>query len=158
VSSFYHNKIHNIRFNFSIFLVCLIATSNPLEYCKTHLYPVVDKLKDKIDVKNIHKKYEIYLGELSKYNENVEKIKAKFTAVDKIDEEVNKLKIPKLDFLKSLQINTELHINSFAKYVKAYDISMLKKEPYNIMIPENFERKFEKPKFKKKRRKKKYLN
>ena len=41
-----------------------------------------------------------------------------------------------------------------SKYDWSLDISMLKKEPYNIMIPENFERKFEKPKFKKKRRKK----
>jgi hypothetical protein len=105
---------------------CLIATDNPLEYCKKYLYPIVNKLKDKIGIKCIHKKYESYLSELVKYNESIEKIKAKFTSDEKIDEEVSRLKMPKFDFVKNLEINTEPHIKSFAKYVKTFDTSMLK--------------------------------
>ena len=41
-----------------------------------------------------------------------------------------------------------------SKYEWSLDISLLKKPPYGILIPENFERKFDKPKFKKKRKKK----
>ena len=105
---------------------CLIATSNPEEFASTHLYSIVEKLKDKIGVKSIHKKYELYLSELTKYNENVEKIKTKFNSDDKIDEELAKIKIPTFDFVNSLEINTDAHIKSFAKYVKSYDMTMLK--------------------------------
>ena len=117
---------------------CLIATNDPLEYCKTHLNPIVDKLKDKVDIKSIHKKYESYLSEMSRYNESVEKIKAKYTSDEKIDEEVARLKIPKFEFVKSLEINTDSHIKSFAKYVKSYDSSMLKNSinPEKINITE----------------------
>ena len=40
-----------------------------------------------------------------------------------------------------------------SKSERSLDISLLKKPPYGILIPENFERKFDKPKFKKKRKK-----
>ena len=79
-----------------------------------------------IDYKEIYKKYESYLLELSKYNESIDKIKSKYTADEKIDEEVAKLKCPKFEFIKSLEINTDSHIKSFAKYVKSYDLSLLK--------------------------------
>ena len=105
---------------------CLIATTNPLNYAKTHLYSTVDKLKVKIKVDDINKKYQYYLTELIKYNEQIDKIKAKYTSDDKIEEEVVKLKIPKFEFDKRLEINTELHIKSLAKYVKSYDSSMVK--------------------------------
>ena len=54
---------------------CLIATSDPMEYSKNNLFPIVDKLKDKIGIKDINKKYNFYLNDLSKYNEMIEKIK-----------------------------------------------------------------------------------
>jgi len=111
---------------FKYFGCCLIATSNPLEYAKNNLYSVVEKLKNKIGIDNVHKKYSIYLGEMAKYNEQIDKIKSKFTSDDKIDEEVAKLKVPKFEFDKRLEINTEPHIKSFAKYVKSYDSSMSK--------------------------------
>ena len=124
------NKIEPSKFltshAFKYIGCCLIATSNPLEYTKKNLYSIVDKLKNKVNIDNINKRYEIYLSELSKYNEQIDKIKAKFTSDDKIDEEVAKLKIPKLEFDKRLELNTEPHIKSFAKYVKAYDSSMIK--------------------------------
>jgi len=41
-----------------------------------------------------------------------------------------------------------------SKYQWTLDISLLKKPPYSLVIPENFERKYEKPKYKKKRKKK----
>lgn len=41
-----------------------------------------------------------------------------------------------------------------SKYQWALDISVLKKPPYNLLIPENFERKYDKPKYKKRRKKK----
>lgn len=105
---------------------CLIATSNPLKYVETHMYPIIEKLKEKANIKSIHKKYEFYLAEMVKHNENIEKIKAKFTSDDKIDEEMAKLKMPTFEFPNSLEINTYNHIKSFAKYVKTYDPSMLK--------------------------------
>ena len=81
---------------FKYFGCCLIATSNPSNYAKTHLYSTVDKLKTKIKIDDINKKYQVYLTELAKYNETIDKIKAKFTSDDKIDEEVARLKIPKI--------------------------------------------------------------
>lgn len=124
------NKIEPSKFltahAFKYMGCCLIATSNPLEYTKKNLYSIVDKLKNKVGIDNINKKYEIYLSELSKYNEQIDKIKAKYTSDDKIDEEVAKLKVPRFEFDKRLEINTEPHIKSFAKYVKAYDSSMSK--------------------------------
>jgi len=124
------NKIEPSKFltahAFKYIGCCLIATSNPLEYTEKNLYSIVDKLKNKVGVDNINKKYVIYLSELSKYNEQIDKIKAKYTSDDKIDEEVTRLKIPKFEFDKRLEINTEPHIKSFAKYVKAYDSSMTK--------------------------------
>jgi hypothetical protein len=117
---------------------CLVATLNPVEYAKKHLFAIVDKLKEKTEIRSIHKKYESYLAEMSRYNEAVEKIKNKYTAEEKIDEEVGKLKIPKFEFNKSIEINTEPHIKSFAKYVKSYDLSMLKNSvnPEKINITE----------------------
>lgn len=41
-----------------------------------------------------------------------------------------------------------------SKFKWTLDISLLKKPPYSLVIPENFERKYEKPKYKKKRKKK----
>ena len=84
---------------------------------------------------------------MSKYNENVEKIKAKhnfgskikiankseiddknkLSQEEQIDEEVARLKIPKFEFDIRLEINTEPHITSFAKYVKSFDSSMAKR-------------------------------
>ena len=126
---------------------CLIATSNPLEYSKNNLYQTIEKLKEKVKIDNVNTNYEKFLSDMSKYNENVEKIKAKhnfgskikiankseiddknkLSQEEQIDEEVARLKIPKFEFDIRLEINTEPHITSFAKYVKSFDSSMAKR-------------------------------
>jgi len=105
---------------------CLIATNNPLEYVKNNLYPVVEKIKEKKKIKNITKLYEVYLKDKKKYKEQEDKIYSNYTAEEKIQTELEKLKKPKFEFDKILEVNTYEHINTFSKYVKSYDESTLK--------------------------------
>ena len=105
---------------------CLIATNDPFNYVKNNLFPIVEKLKIKLNIKSIHKEYENYLKEKKKYKDEIDNIYSKFTSQDKIDDQLNKLKEPKFNFNKSLEINTEEHLKTFSKYVKTYDSSMLK--------------------------------
>lgn len=107
---------------------CLIATENPSEYAKNHLYPIVEKLKDKVGIKNINTDYEKYKKELKKFDEEIDLINEKFTQETKIDEELEKImhRKPQFKFPELLEINTHLHIETFAKYVKSYEKSVLK--------------------------------
>jgi hypothetical protein len=107
---------------------CLIATENPLEFTKTHLYPIVDKLKDKVGIKNINSNFEKYKKELKKFEEEIDLINEKFTQETKIDEELEKImyRKPEFKFPEILEINTHSHIETFAKYVKSYEKSVLK--------------------------------
>ena len=75
---------------------------------------------------------------MATYKQAIANIQLKYTSDEKIDEEVARLKIPKFEFVKSLEVNTDAHIKSFAKYVKGYDSSMLKNciNPEKINITE----------------------
>ena len=105
---------------------CLIATQDPLKYVTQHLYPIVEKLKEKIKIKSIHKNYEDYLKEKNKYKSLEEEILNKYNSDEKREEHLLKLKVPKFEFHKNLEINTEEHIKIFSKNLKSYDKSMLK--------------------------------
>ena len=105
---------------------CLIANDDPLDYVKTHFYPIINKLKVKVGIDNINYNYELFLKSVSEYNQAVDRIKLKFTSDEKIDEAVEKLKVPKFEFVKALEVNSDTHIRTFAKYVKSYESSMLK--------------------------------
>jgi hypothetical protein len=107
---------------------CLIATDNPSEYVKKHLYPIVYKLKEKVGIKNINTNFEKYKKELKKFEEEIDSINEKFTQETKIDEELEKImhRKPEFKFPELLEINTHLHIETFAKYVKSFEKSVLK--------------------------------
>ena len=64
---------------------CLIATNDPLKYVRDNLYETVDKLKEKIKIKNIDKEYSIYLDKYKEYNDKIEKIRSKYSSEDIID-------------------------------------------------------------------------
>lgn len=107
---------------------CLIATEDPIEYAKSNLYPIVTKLKEKVKITNINSDYEKYKRDLKKFEEQIDIINEKFTQDSKIDEEIEKImhKKPEFKFPLMLEINTHAHIETFAKYIKSYDKSILK--------------------------------
>ena len=107
---------------------CLIATDDPSEYAKKHFYPLVEKLKEKVGIRNINSNFEKYKKELKKFEEEIDLINKKFTQDSKIDEELEKImhRKPEFKFPEILEINTHLHIETFAKYVKSYEKSVLK--------------------------------
>jgi hypothetical protein len=107
---------------------CLIATNDPLEYSKTHLYPIVEKLKEKVGIKNINTDYEKYKKNLKKFEEEIDSINQKYTQESKIDEELEKImhRKPEFKFPTVLELNTHSHIETFSKYVKSYEKSVLK--------------------------------
>jgi hypothetical protein len=107
---------------------CLIATDDPIEYAKKNLYSVVGKLKEKVKITNINSDYEKYKRDLKKFEEQIDQINQKFNQDSKIDEEIEKImhKKPEFKFPSMLEINTHEHIETFAKYIKCYDKSILK--------------------------------
>jgi hypothetical protein len=107
---------------------CLIAVDNPLQYTKDNLYSIVNKLKEKVNIININSDYEKYKRDLKKFEEQIDIINEKFNQDDKIDEEIEKImhKKPEFKFPPMLEINTTAHIETFARYVKNYDNSLLK--------------------------------
>ena len=107
---------------------CLIASEDPIEYTKNNLYPIVNKLKEKVKITNINSDYEKYKRDLKKFEEQIDIINEKFTQDSKIDEEIEKImhKKPEFKFPPMLEINTHAHIETFAKYIKSYDKSILK--------------------------------
>lgn len=107
---------------------CLIATDNPLEYAKKHLYPIVEKLKEKVKITNINNNYDKYKRNLKKFQEEIDTINEKYNQESKIDEELEKImhRKPEFIFPSVLELNTHSHIETFAKYVKSYEKSVLK--------------------------------
>jgi hypothetical protein len=107
---------------------CLIATEDPMQYAKDNLYSVVAKLKEKVKITNINSNYEKYKRDLKKFEEQIDLINGKFTQDTKIDEEIEKImhRKPEFKFPSVLEINTHEHIETFAKYVKSYDKTVLK--------------------------------
>jgi hypothetical protein len=107
---------------------CLIATNNPYNYAKNNLYNIVNKLKEKVNIKNINNDFDKYKKNLKKFEEEIDTINQKFTQDTKIDEELEKImhKKPSFIFPSVLELNTHSHIETFAKYVKSYDSSLLK--------------------------------
>lgn len=107
---------------------CLIATTNPLDYCKENLYSIITKLKEKVKITNIDNDYSKYKRELKIFDEQIEAINLKYKQDSVIDQEIEKIMHlkPKFRFPQILEINTHEHIEVFSKYVKSYDKSMLK--------------------------------
>jgi hypothetical protein len=107
---------------------CLIATDNPSDYATQHLYPIVEKLKEKVGIRNINSNYEKYKRDLKKFEEEIDSINEKFNQDTKIDEEIEKImhRKPEFKFPEILEINTHAHIETFAKYVQSYEKSVLK--------------------------------
>ena len=107
---------------------CLIAVDEPMQYTKDNLYSIVSKLKEKLNIKNINSDYIKYKRDLKKFEEQIDLINEKFTQDTKIDEEIEKImhKKPEFKFPSVLEINTPTHIETFAKYVKSYDKTVLK--------------------------------
>jgi len=116
---------------------CLIATLNPLEFIRKHFYEMIDKLKNKINIKNINHVYDKYIKDDKNLKEQIEAIQSKYTSENIIEEKINSLlnNKPKINFPLALQINTHEHIKNFAKYVQSYDDSLLK----NVITPESFD-------------------
>jgi hypothetical protein len=116
---------------------CLIATNNPLEFIKTHFYEMIEKLKNKINIKNINHVYDKYIKDNKSLQEQIEVIQTKYTSENIIEEKINTLlnNKPKINFPLALQINTHEHIKNFAKYVKCYDDTLLK----NVITPESID-------------------
>ena len=107
---------------------CLIATDDPLEYVKKHMYPIVEKLKEKVKITDINNDYEKYKKNMKKFQEEIDLINEKYTQETKIDEELEKImnRKPEFVFPSVLELNTHPHIETFAKYVKSYEKSLLK--------------------------------
>jgi hypothetical protein len=116
---------------------CLIATNNPLEFIKKHFYEMIEKLKNKINIKNINHVYDKYIKDDKILKEQIEIIQNKYTSENVIEEKINSLlnNKPKINFPLALQINTHEHIKNFAKYVKSYDDTLLK----NVITPESID-------------------
>ncbi len=122
---------------FKYFGCCLIATYNPLEFIKKHFYEMIDKLKNKINIKNINHVYDKYIKDDKNIKEQIEAIQTKYTSENVIEEKISTLlnNKPKINFPLALQINTHEHIKNFAKYVKCYDDTLLK----NVITPESID-------------------
>jgi len=116
---------------------CLIATNNPLEFIRKYFYEMIEKLKNKINIKNINHVYDKYIKDNKHLNEQIEVIQTKYTSENVIEEKITSLlnNKPKINFPLALQINTHEHIKNFAKYVKSYDDTLLK----NIITPESID-------------------
>jgi len=122
---------------FKYFGCCLIATHNPLEFIRKHFYEMIDKLKNKINIKNINHVYDKYIKDDKNIKEQIEAIQTKYTSENVIEEKINSLlnNKPKINFPLALQINTHEHIKNFAKYVQCYDDTLLK----NVITPESID-------------------
>lgn len=122
---------------FKYFGCCLIATHNPLEFIRKHFYEMIEKLKNKINIKNINHVYDKYIKEDKNLKEQIEAIQTKYTSENVIEDKINSLlnNKPKINFPLALQINTHEHIKNFAKYVKCYDDTLLK----NVITPESID-------------------
>jgi len=116
---------------------CLIATHNPLEFIRNNFYQMIEKLKNKINIKNINHVYDKYIKDDKNLKEQIEAIQTKYTSENVIEEKINSLlnNKPKINFPLALQINTHEHIKNFAKYVKDYDDTLLK----NVITPESID-------------------
>lgn len=107
---------------------CLVAVDEPMGWVKKNFYPLVEKLKQKVQITNINTLYEKYKRDTKKFQEQIDSINEKFTQDSKIDEEIEKIMHlkPEFKFPNVLEINTRAHIETFAKYVKTYETSLLK--------------------------------
>jgi hypothetical protein len=116
---------------------CLVATQNPLEFVKTNFYPIVQKLKEKFNIKNINNVYEKYKKDTKNIKEMIDNIRLKYTSESIQEEKINELlrNKPCINFPNSIQVNSTEHIKGFAKYVKTYDQSLTK----NSIMPESID-------------------
>jgi hypothetical protein len=116
---------------------CLVATQNPLEFVKTNFYPIVQKLKEKFNIKNINSVYEKYKKDTKNIKEMIDNIRLKYTSESVQEEKINELlrNKPCINFPNSIQVNSTDHIKGFAKYVKSYDQSLTK----NSIMPESID-------------------
>jgi hypothetical protein len=116
---------------------CLVATQNPLEFVKTNFYPIVQKLKEKFNIKSINSVYEKYKKDTKNIKEMIDKIRLKYTSESVQEEKINDLlrNKPCIIFPSSIQVNSTDHIKGFAKYVKSYDSSLTK----NSIMPESID-------------------
>lgn len=120
---------------YKYFGCCLIATDSPLNYVKKYMYPIVNKLKDKVKISSITKEYDNYKKQIQEYNSKIESLDLNFKPqkdekgnFDTKEECIARIKVPSFSFRKELEINTLPHIKSFAKYVRTENVdkSMLK--------------------------------
>ena len=116
---------------------CLIATENPLEFVKTNFYPIVQKLKEKFNIKSINSVYEKYKKDTKNIKEMIDNIRLKYTSESVQEEKINEIlrNKPCINFPNSIQVNSTDHIKGFAKYVKSYDQSLIK----NSIMPESID-------------------
>jgi hypothetical protein len=98
---------------------------------------MIEKLKNKINIKNINHVYDKYIKDNKYLQEQIEIIQTKYTSDNVIEEKINSLfsNKPKINFPPALQINTHEHIKNFSKYVKSYDDTLLK----NVITPESID-------------------
>ena len=116
---------------------CLVATKNPLEFVRTNFYPIVQKLKEKFNIKNINNVYEKYKKDTKNIKEMIDNIHLKYTSESVQEEKINDLlkNRPCINFPSSIQVNSTDHVKGFAKYVKNYDKSLVK----NSIMPESID-------------------
>jgi hypothetical protein len=115
---------------FKFFGCTLIATNNPEEYINKHFKEVLDKIKIKLKIKSMNGMYLDYKKSISLIDAQVDDILKKIEddddgVKDQMIEKAynNKKKFP---FPNVLKVNSIEHIESFAKYVKSYDKSLLR--------------------------------
>ena len=115
---------------FKFFGCTLIATEKPTEYVNNYFKDVLDKIKIKLKIKSMN-------DMLLDYKKSISLIDAQVADIEKNmendtdgvkDEIIEKIynKKKKFPFPNVLKINSEEHIESFSKYVKTYDRSLLR--------------------------------
>ena len=117
---------------FKFFGCTLIATDSPEEYVNKNFKDIVDKLKIKLKIKSMNDMYLDYKKSISLIDEQVENVlKNVEDDHDGVkDEMIEKIysKKKKFPFPNVIKVNSEEHIDSFAKYVKSYDKSILREK------------------------------
>ena len=115
---------------FKFFGCTLIATYNPEEYIIKHFKEVLDKIKIKLKIKSMNDMYSDYKKSISLIDSQVENILKNMEDDDDgvKDQMIEKIynKKKKFPFPNVLKVNSVEHIESFAKYVKTYDKSLLR--------------------------------
>ena len=119
---------------FKFFGCTLIATDDPEQYINKYFKDILNKIKIKLKVKSMNDMFLDYKKSISTIDSQVENIIKNIeddqdgVKDEMIEKAYNKKK--KFPFPNVLKVNSIEHIESFAKYVKSYDKSLLRENFY----------------------------